>query len=103
VDRELGIGTGRADLLVRWPLPPTPNDPHREQREVVEIKVWRPRKPDPLAEGLAQLDRYIDRLGLDTGTLLVFDRRPASPPIAERTALSQTTSPAGHQVALLRA
>ncbi len=30
---------------------------------------------DPLAEGLARLDGYLDHLGLDTGVLVVFDRR----------------------------
>ncbi len=44
----------------------------------MEIKVHRPRKGDPLKEGLTQLDGYLDRLGLDSGTLLNFDRRPSA-------------------------
>jgi hypothetical protein len=29
-------------------------------------------------EGLAQLDGYLDRPGLASGTLLIFDRRPSA-------------------------
>ena len=46
------------------------------QREAVEVKVRRKNSGDPLAEGLAQLDGYLDRLGLDTGTLLNFRSPP---------------------------
>jgi hypothetical protein len=65
--------------------------------------VWRAREADPLAEGLAQLDGYLDRLGLDTGVLVVFDRRPQAAPIAERTVFDQATSPSGRPVTVLRA
>ncbi len=40
--------------------------------------------PDPLAEGLEQLDGYLAGLGLTTGWLVIFDRRAGQPPIAER-------------------
>ncbi|MEE6160704.1 MULTISPECIES: hypothetical protein [Cylindrospermopsis] len=37
-------------------------------------------------KGLTQLDKYLDRLGLDTGWLVIFDRRPGLPlpPMGER-------------------
>jgi hypothetical protein len=98
VDREYGIGRGRIDLLVRKPF----GDGHL-QREAVELKVWHPRQADPLAKGLAQLDGYLDRLGLDSGTLIIFDRRPDAAPVTERTAITQVESPAGRTIALLRA
>nr|WP_239376441.1 ATP-binding protein [Frankia sp. Cj5] len=102
VDREYGVGTGRVDLLVRWPH--TGDDGIRRlQREALELKVWRAGRPDPLRAGLTQLDRYLDRLALGTGVLVIFDQRPAAADIAERTTITRTTSPAGRALTLLRA
>jgi hypothetical protein len=101
VDREYGVGRGRIDLLVRWPLRAA-DGTRAWQREPFEIKVWRPGRPDPLAQGLAQLDAYVERLGLDHGVLALFDRRPGAPPIAERARIEETRSPAGRAVVLLR-
>jgi hypothetical protein len=98
VEREYGVGRGAIDLLVRKPLPNGDI-----QREAVEMKVWRTGEPDPLSEGLAQLDRYLDQLGLDTGTLVIFDRRTSAASIAERTILSTAQSPAGRDITVLRA
>jgi hypothetical protein len=102
VDREYGTGRGRIDLLIRWPYH-TPTGKRALQREAIELKVWREREPDPLAEGLTQLDSYLDRLSLNTGTLVIFDRRPKAPPLTERTTFEQTTSPTGRPITLLRA
>ena len=96
IDREYGVGRGRIDLLVRWPLPQG-----GLQREAVEIKVRTERTGDPLAKGLAQLDAYLDRLGLETGLLAIFDRRPDAPPIEARTQLTEATTERGRQVRLL--
>jgi hypothetical protein len=53
---------------------------------------------------LAQLDGYLDRLGLTTGILVIFDRRPDTPPITERTCFSEEEkTPNGHAITLLRA
>ncbi len=35
-------------------------------------------------EGLRQLGRYLERLGLDRGTLIIFDQRDDAPPFTER-------------------
>lgn len=101
IDREYGVGRGRIDLLVRWP--------HRdaagvriEQREAVELKVWRQGRPDPLARGLEQLDAYLDRLGLETGVLAVFDRREGAGTAEARTRFEDATSPSGRPITLLR-
>lgn len=102
IDREYGVGRGRVDLLIRWPYPDA-DGARRWQREAIELKVWRPGRADPLPEGLRQLDGYLDRLGLDHGTLVVFDRRPDAPPITERTRFSRERSPAGRTVTVLRA
>ncbi len=102
VDREYGVGRGRIDLLVRWPYA-APGGGQALQREAVELKVRADGDADPLAEGLAQLDSYLDRLGLGTGVLIVFDRRPNAAPIAERTRFEEATSPSGRPVTVLRA
>jgi hypothetical protein len=102
IDREYGVGRGRVDLLIRWP--------HRDQdgrravqRQAVELKVWRKGRVDPLTEGLAQLDDYLRRLDLDQGTLVIFDRRPDTPPIDERVHLDTAETSSGRTVTLLRA
>jgi hypothetical protein len=102
VDREYGVGRGRIDLLIRWPYQ-AQGGKRAWQREAVELKVWRPGDPDPLAQGLARLDGYLDRLVLDTGALVIFDRRPNAAPVTERTAFAQATSPSGRPVTVLRA
>ena len=79
VDREFAVGSGRIDLMVRWPVPGGP-----PQRFAVELKVRRDKAADPLEQGLQQLGDYLDRLGLDTGTLILFDLRTEAPPMNER-------------------
>ena len=102
IDREYGVGRRRVDLLIRQPY--TAADGSRAvQREALELKVWRQGRTDPLTEGLAQLDDYLDRMELSTGTLVVFDTRPQAAPVHERTAFSQQTTPSGRTVTLLRA
>jgi hypothetical protein len=96
------VGRGRIDLLVRWPYR-GPDGRRELQREAVEIKVWRERRPDPLALGLEQLDAYLTRIGLDRGTLVVFDRRPEAAPLESRTRFEATHTPSGRAVNLLRA
>jgi hypothetical protein len=53
--------------------------------------------------GLAQLDRYLDRLALPTGTLVIFDRRPNAPDITERTTIGTAATPTGRTITLLQA
>lgn len=102
IDREYGVGRGRIDLLLRWPLP-TAKTPRDWQREAFELKVWAEGKPDPLPQGLLQLQRYLDGLNLTSGTLVIFDRRPNAYPAPERTRISQTKTPKGYAVRLLQA
>lgn len=61
----------------------------------MELKVWRKGGPDPLAQGLVKLDGYLERLGLDRGVLVLFDRRPEAPALTERVQFEQATSPSG--------
>jgi hypothetical protein len=69
----------------------------------IELKVWRDGEPDPLTEGLAQLDGYLAGLGLDQGWLVIFDRRTGQPPIRERTSSTEQTSLHGRRITVVRA
>jgi hypothetical protein len=79
IEREYAVGRGRLDLCVRWPAV----GPSR-QTFAAEIKVWRSGRPDPAAAGLDQLAQYLERLSLDSGTLIVFDQRAEAPPLPQR-------------------
>jgi hypothetical protein len=87
LDREYAIGSGRMDLCLRL----------GEVSVAMELKVRRAGRPDPEGEGLAQLDRYLTGLGLDTDWLVIFDRRQGLPPIAARTR-ARATTPGGRAV-----
>jgi hypothetical protein len=93
LEREYAIGSGRMDLCLRYGAVTLG----------MELKVWRDGAPDPLAEGLEQLDGYLAGLGLDRGWLVIFDRRTGQPPIAERTVASATLSPQSRTIQVVRA
>lgn len=93
IDREYAIGSGRMDLCLTL----------GDVRLGIEMKVWRDGRPDPVTDGLAQLDEYLSGLGLSTGWLVSFDRRTTAAPISERTTASKATSPAGRAVTVVRA
>jgi hypothetical protein len=97
VDSEYGLGRRRVDILIRKPYTGTDGRPAM-QREALELKVWADGRPDPLDEGLDQLDSYLASLGLETGTLMIFDRRRQTAPLAERG----TCTAEGRTVRLLR-
>jgi hypothetical protein len=93
LEREYAIGTGRMDLCLRY----------GPDTLAMELKVWRDGEKDPLDEGLAQLDGYLAGLALDSGWLVIFDRRGGQPPIAERTLAARVQTPAGRSVMVVRA
>lgn len=74
----------------------------QEQREAIELKVWHPGDSDPERKGLAQLDGYLDLLGLDHGTLVIFDRREPGARIADLVGFHDEKTPSGRPVTLLR-
>jgi hypothetical protein len=102
IDREVGVGRKRIDLLVRWPYV-GPSGKRAVQRVAMELKVWRDRdkKGDPLLAGLVQLDDYLARLGLDEGVLVIFDARAQAAPIEERTHFEEKRTAQGRRVTLL--
>ena len=92
LEREYAIGSGRMDLCMRYGA----------DTFAFELKVWRDGRPDPLAEGLEQLDGYLSGLGLATGWLVIFDRRSDQGPIEERTTATEAVTPAGRRVTVVR-
>ncbi|MCP4654371.1 MAG: hypothetical protein GY856_03020 [bacterium] len=96
IDREYAVGAGRIDLHVRWPLAGG-----GRQRFAVELKVWRDRRSDPLAEGLEQLTGYLERLELSSGTLVIFNQRSDTPPLPERISRDQIDH-RGRRITVLR-
>jgi hypothetical protein len=93
LEREYAIGRGRMGLCLRYGAVTLG----------MELMVWRDGAPDPLKEGLAQLDDYLAGLGLDAGWLVLFDRRTGQPPLAERTASVEQLSPQGRRIQVVRA
>ena len=93
LEREYAIGTRRMDVCLRY----------GQATVGMELKVWRDGRKDPLPEGLAQLDDYLNGLDLDTGWLVLFDQRSGLPDISERTATEIATSPAGRTIIVIRA
>jgi hypothetical protein len=92
LEREYAIRRGRMDLCLRY----------ADLTLGLELKVWRDGEPDPLAKGLAQLDGYLAGLHLDTGWLIIFDRRTGIPPLDERLTEATETSPGGRLIRVLR-
>lgn len=92
IEREYAIGRKRMDLCLRY----------GPDTLAIELKVWRDNEKDPLEEGLAQLDGYLSGLGLETGWLVIFDRRSGLPPISERTTTELAATPSGRRVAVIR-
>jgi len=92
LEREYAIGSGRMDICLRY-------------GKIIlgmELKVWREGRRDPLLEGLKQLDKYLSGLNLDTGWLVIFDRREGLPPISDRTTTEIAESPDGRTITVIR-
>ncbi|MGH3280167.1 MAG: ATP-binding protein [Trebonia sp.] len=102
VDREYGLGEGRTDLFIRKPYTGADGKP-AVQREVIELKVRRQGKGNPLNEALAQLDKYLDQLGLNAGFLVIFDRRDNALRTRPNPVIGTTSTPSGRGVTLLTA
>ena len=92
LEREYAIGSGRMDICLRY----------GQVTLGMELKVWREGKPDPLPEGLKQLDKYLSGLNLETGWLVIFDRRPDLLPLSDRTSTEFALSPVGRTITVIR-
>ena len=92
LEREYAIGSGKMDICLRY----------GKQTLAMELKVWADKRPDPIKEGLPQLDKYLSGLSLDSGWLVIFDRRSSLPPISDRTTTENVISPAGREIIVIR-
>ena len=93
LDPEYAIGSDRMDICLKY----------GKITLGIELKVWRDRRPDPLKKELEQLDSYLARLGLETGWLVIFDRRSNQPPIEDRTTTEIGKTINGRIVTVIRA
>jgi hypothetical protein len=92
LEREYAIGSGRMDICLRY----------GKVTLAMELKVWADKRPDPLKEGLPQLDKYLSGLSLDSGWLVIFDRRSGLPTLSDRTTTENVISPAGREIIVIR-
>ncbi len=76
IAREYGLGRGRTDLFLQWPLTQQGYTGPMQQ-VVLELKIQHKGKAATLAQGLAQTARYADQCGSDSAHLLIFNRDPA--------------------------
>ncbi|MDQ1355116.1 MAG: family ATPase [Acidobacteriota bacterium] len=83
--REMALGNGRIDLLVKF----------GKQEFALELKIKRDEYT--IEDGKEQLSRYLDRLGLNEGYLVIFD--PAEKSWAEK--LYFTLLPMGNKTIIM--
>jgi type II secretory pathway predicted ATPase ExeA len=93
LDREYAIGSDRMDLCLRY----------GSVTLGIELKVQRDDRRNQLTRGLAQIDRYLARLGLDFGWLVIFDRRANLAFIEDRVYAEIHQSPEGRSIEVIRA
>jgi hypothetical protein len=93
IEREYAAGYGRLDLLLIYD----------EQQIAIEVKVWNDKQADPLVDGLEQIERYLNRLNLAEGYMVIFDRRSNAPEWADRMSVSDLQTANGKAVMVLRA
>jgi hypothetical protein len=93
IEREYAAGSGRLDLLLEFSV----------DQMAIEVKVWRDKQPDPLIEGLEQIERYLSRLKLGAGFLVLFDRRSNAAAWGERMRTEQAQTASGKAIMVLRA
>ena len=92
IEREYAAGSGRLDLLLVY----------RQRRMAIEVKVWRDKAKDPVQLGLKQLERYLHRLSLSEGYLVIFDQRSQAPEWEQRMSMQETSTSSGNTVLVLR-
>ena len=93
IEREYAAGTGRMDLRVEF----------KGAVLAIEVKVWRDsdKRGEPVAEGVAQLERYMARVGAGYGWLVVFDQRTGAKEITERVRVERRAGKGGREVAVM--
>ena len=82
VEREYAAGTGRMDILIKWPVADESGTVDlygkRFERHLFELKVWYEDRADPTPQALTQVGEYLQRVPCESASVLVFDRREAT-------------------------
>ena len=76
IEREYGLGRGRTDLLLQWPLNPQLGFLGPVQKIVVELKILHRSLENTIADGLMQVYEYCQRCGGQQAHLMIFHRDP---------------------------
>ena len=66
VEREMALGSGRCDLLIEY----------AGERFVIEMKINH--DSETLSDGKDQISRYLDKLGLNHGYLILFETKKSA-------------------------
>ena len=90
IEREYGLGRGRTDLLVQWPLDSEQGFLGPVQRIVIELKIQHKSLETTIAAGLEQIYDYNQRVGSEQAHLIIFNRDPDTP--WEQKCFQRTTS-----------
>ena len=90
IEREYGLGRGRTDLLVQWPLDPEQGFLGPVQKIVIELKIQHKSLETTIAAGLEQIYDYNQRVGSEQAHLIIFNRDPDTP--WEQKCFQRTTS-----------
>ena len=83
LNREYGIGRGRTDLFIEWPLDAGQGYHGPLQRIVLELKVVHASREKTIAQGLVQITKYAVRCRVDECHLVLFDRSVGEVPEAK--------------------
>jgi type II secretory pathway predicted ATPase ExeA len=91
LEREYAIGSDRMDLCLTYGTVTLG----------IELKVQRDRGPNQLNVGLVQIEKYLERLNLAKGWLVIFDRREKAEPLADRLRTEQHHTEKGLAVTVI--
>lgn len=76
INREYALGRKYTDLVLEWPLDEGKGFYGEVQRVVLELKILRGGLDKTIADGVAQVTDYAQRMGAEEAYLVIFDRDP---------------------------
>jgi len=94
IEREYGLGRGRVDLYVAWPVSMV-----IWQRIVIEMKIIRSPREKTIQDGLDQVFKYVDQSRTDKAHLIIFDQTPGFPGMKKNS--GERKNIPGHQAGIV--
>ena len=76
INREYALGRKYTDLYLEWPLDEAQGFYGEVQKVVLELKILRNSLDKTIADGVAQVADYAQRIGTQEAYLVIFDRDP---------------------------